>query len=64
MQIDSRMLDLKIDCVVVGVEVSCQQKKIYLHCQEMRMIGDFEVVVVHDLCCQLLGEDASARICL
>ena len=48
MQIDSRMLDLKIDCVVVGVEVSCQQKKIYLHCQEMRMIGDSVVEEVGD----------------
>ena len=43
MQIDSMMLDLNTDCVVVGVVVSCPQKKIYLHCQEMKMIGDFVI---------------------
>ena len=40
MQIDLRMLGLKIDYVVVRFEVSFLQKMIVLHCQEMRMIGD------------------------
>jgi hypothetical protein len=48
MQMDLRMLDLKIDYVVVRVEVSCLQTMIVLHCQEMRMIGDFVVEEARD----------------
>lgn len=40
MQVDLKMLGLKIDCVAVRVEVSCLQKMIVLHCQEMRMTDD------------------------
>ena len=57
-------LDLRIDFEVSRVVVLCRQMRTVHHYQEMRMIGDFEAVAVHDLCCQLLGEDASARICL
>ena len=55
--------DLRIDFEASKVVVLCRQMRNVHHYQEMRMIGDFEVVAAHDLHCQLLGEDASARIC-
>ena len=64
MRTDLSWLGQKIDCVVVEVEVLCQQKMIALHYQGKKMIGGFVIEVGdahfhqdHDL-------DASAHICL
>lgn len=58
------MPGLNTGCGVVRFEALYRQRKIALHCQEMRMIDDFAIEEEHDYFRRSLDLDVSVHICL